>query len=107
MIDADIAEGNVRILLTKVDPNKETPSILNILPYEEGENPNLGHVISAVRLPGIRSRNKKFWDPQAEEAYKDVYGGNVVLLTRTNCSEDETSPTKFEFGAFLDFFTRK
>ncbi|KAL3907751.1 MAG: hypothetical protein SGARI_003383 [Bacillariaceae sp.] len=102
--DTDITKGNVRVLVTKLDPNKEMPSILSVLPFEEGENPSPGHVISAATLPGIRSRNKKFWDPKTEESYKDVYSGNIVLVTRIEKFDDRTKPWQFDFGAFRDSF---
>ena len=106
MIDIDITEKNVRILVTEVDPNKELcPSILSVLPFEEGDkHPGKDHVVSAAKLPEIRSRNKKFWDAQAEKGYKEVYGGNMVMVTRIEKFDIPRTSRNIEFGAFRHMF---
>ncbi|KAL3903792.1 MAG: hypothetical protein SGARI_005225, partial [Bacillariaceae sp.] len=111
-------QGNIRLLVSKIDPNKEPPSILAHLPWQtEPLNiNNLNNLPSPANLPQLCSRHASFYESEVEGMYQDVYSGHITIWTHMEqqCEDDGSnrttivayqhqSATPEELSACLDF----
>ncbi|KAL3926105.1 MAG: hypothetical protein SGARI_005709, partial [Bacillariaceae sp.] len=114
MTSIERTQGHVRILVSKIDPDKEAPSMLVHLPWHEEplNTTSLNSLPSPGNLPELGSQYASFWDSDAEILYRHAYSGNVTIWTRIEKYEDRTtlcivayphqSGTAEEMSAYFD-----